>query len=646
MKMKHLIMGTAGHVDHGKTSLIKALTNIDCDTHKEEKERGITINLGFSHLDLPSGISIGIIDVPGHKDFINTMVGGASGIDFVLFTIAADSGIMPQTIEHLNIIKTLNVKKIVFALTKIDLVDDELADLAKLEILELIENTQYNNSPIIGVSSVTKEGLSLLINTIEKLIPEIEEKNDNGIFRLYPDRIFSVAGIGSIVTGSVLSGKISVGNELLLLPDEKKLKVKSIQRHGKNIDTAYAGDRAAINVSGIKPDDFERGMLISDKKIEPNKMVDAVISSFENSSKLKLWSTMLFHSGTFESQVKIHLLNKDSLKPGDEAIVQIHLEKPATLLNTDKFILRNTSGDKTIGGGIIIDNNPLHHRKRTDKLIKNLTLLTESIKNENNSAELIKIELKKEGNPLSIKELSEKINKTTEEIITISEKSKAIIFYDGNTKIIVTSEIEAKFSDIILSEITEFHKQNYLFDTGVTASYLYGKLNTSKNKILKEYIIYLLSKLTKAQEVKVVNKTYTLSNYKATINDKTQQEINWLENIFIEYDLMKPVMSDIEEKAKEKNISKSKINTYLRYLVSKNKLVAYQYDYIHKSVINKIIEQTITELNKKPEGINLSEFRQVTGCSKKIIPALINIMKDNKIIASRPDGTHTIIYLP
>jgi len=638
-------MGTAGHVDHGKTSLIKALTNIDCDTHKEEKKRGITINLGFSHLDLPSGTSIGIIDVPGHKDFINTMVGGASGIDFVLFTIAADSGIMPQTIEHFNIIKTLNVKKIIFALTKIDLVDDELSDLAKLEILELIENTQYSDSPIIGVSSVTKTGLDTLVETIGKLIPDIEEKNDNGIFRLYPDRIFSVTGIGSIVTGSVLSGKISVGNELLLLPDEKKLKVKSIQRHGKSIDTAFAGDRAAINVSGIKPTDFERGMLLSNKPIETTQMIDAVIMSFENSPKLGLWSTMLFHSGTFESQVKIHLLNKDSLKSGDEAIVQIHLEKNATLLNLDKFIIQNTSGDKTIGGGIIIDYKPLHHRKRNDKLINNLTLLTESIKNENNSIELIIIELKKEGKPLSIKTLSEKINKTTEEIIEISEKSKDIIFYDGNTQIIVSSEIETKFTNTILSEIEEFHKQNYIFDEGVTSSFLFGKFNISKDKTTKTYIEQLLSELINKHLIKLVNKTYALINHKAKINDKTQEEINWLEKVFINYELMKPVMADVEKNAKEENISKSKLNTYLRYLVSKGIIIPFQRDFVHKSIINKVIEQTKVELTNKPEGINLSEFRQVTSCTKKIILVLVGIMVDKKIITTRLVDTRTIISL-
>lgn len=638
-------MGTAGHVDHGKTSLIKALTNIDCDTHKEEKERGITINLGFSHINLASGTSVGIIDVPGHKDFINTMVGGASGIDFVLFTIAADSGIMPQTIEHLNIIKTLNIKKIIFALTKIDLVDDEIADLAKLEILELIENTQYEHSPIVGVSSITKNGFDILIETIEKLIPEIEEKNDNGIFRLYPDRIFTVPGIGSIITGSVLSGNISVGSELILLPSEKKLKVKSIQRHGESIQTTFAGDRAAINVSGIKPIDFERGMLISDKTIETTQLIDATITKFDNSTDLKLWSTILFYSGTFVSQAKIHLLNKNTLKQNEEAIVQIHIEKPAILLNDDKFILRNTSGNITIGGGTVIDSMPLHHRKRPDKLINNLSILTESIKNKNNSLELIKIELKKEAKPLLLSYLAEKTNKTIDELIELSSKSKDIILYNNTSEIITNSEIENSYIDTILKEIEEFNKANYLFDEGATASFLFGKFNAGKDKVLKEYIEQLLVKLTEQKAIKKIANTWSLISHTAQIDKKTQDKIDWLENIFINFGLMRPVMADIENETKERDIYRNELNIYLRYLVSKRKLVVYQRDYIHKSIIDSITETVKAELVNKPDGVNLSEFRQITQCTKKIIPVLVGILESKGTINTRPEDTHTIVTL-
>ncbi len=637
-------MGTAGHVDHGKTSLIKALTNIDCDTHKEEKKRGITINLGFSHLNLPSGNSIGIVDVPGHKDFVNTMVSGASGIDFVLFTIAADSGIMPQTIEHLNIIETLDIKKIIFALTKVDLVDAELIDFVKIEILELIEKTKYKDSPIISVSNVTNYGLDHLTTEIENIIPSIEEKNDSGIFRMYIDRIFSLQGIGSIVTGSVLGGSISTLNEVYLLPNNKKLKIKSIQRHGETINTAFAGDRAAINISNLKPSEFEKGMLICNENIEKSAIADAFINIFDSKVELKLWSTLLFHTGTFESQVKVHLLNKNTLKYGETAIVQIHFEKHPILVNNDKFILRNSSGEKTIGGGICIDRNPLHHRKRTEKLITNLTLLNDNIQNEENLIELIKINLKKEGKALSINDLCKTLNKNENDIKETIGKSKEIMFHKEKN-IFVNIEIEAKTINLILEEITKYHKQNYLFSDGVSTTYLFGKFDITKDKIQKDYIEVLLEVMLNKNLIKKVNNTWILNNYTIEINQEIQKDIDFIEKLFLDYELQKPVLSEIEEKCFIQKITKDKLKIYIKYLISKNKLVAYQNEFIHKSFVNKIKEQVILELKTNTNGINMSEFRQLTNCSKKTIPIFVGILVNDKVIKTREEGTHLYISL-
>ncbi len=363
--MKHIIIGTAGHIDHGKTALIKAMTNIDCDTHKEEKIRGITINLGFSYLSLPNGESAGIIDVPGHKDFINTMVSGACGIDLVLLVIAADSGIMPQTVEHANIIKALGITKGIVALTKTDLVDDELIEMARYEISDFLDKTSIKDAEIIGVSSVTSSGIDKLINTIYKYIQEIEEKGSKGLFRMYIDRIFTVKGHGIVVTGSVLGGNIKIGQDIYLLPGiNQKLRIRSIERHGQSVDGVIAGDRAAINLTGLKNEDFKRGMIISDRQLYETKLLDAAISLFETSPPLPLWSNIIFISGTFESQARMHLLDKENLNAGDEAIIQIHLSKPGILLNSDRFIIRNSSGDITLGGGYVIDAAPLHHKKR------------------------------------------------------------------------------------------------------------------------------------------------------------------------------------------------------------------------------------------------------------------------------------------
>jgi len=640
-------MGTAGHIDHGKTALIKALTNIDCDTHKEEQKRGITINLGFSHIDLPSGNSIGIIDVPGHKDFINTMVSGAIGIDFVLLVIAADSGIMPQTTEHLNIIKSLGIEKGIVAITKIDLVDDDLVELAELEIMELFDTMGLNNFKIVPVSSVSGKGIDVLIETIDNLIPEIKEKNTTGIFRLYIDRLFTIKGIGSIVTGSVLSGQVNVGDDIYLQPEiNKKLKVKSIERHGKQEKTAFAGDRAAMNLSGLKKEDFKRGMLVSDKILEENELIDVNIKLFENAPELKLWSTVLFHAGTFECLAKVHLLEKEKAIAGSEIIAQIHLSKKAILFNKDKFIIRNSSDDRTIAGGYIIDNKPLHHRKRTPKLIENLRLLKSGFENENNLIELIKIELKKEKSAVLLSYISEKIHQTEEEIIAIIENDTEIIMYKNeNQKLLIENSVNNNFITQTLDYISEYHKQNYLISTGINANYLYGKFNLAKDKTQKIYIDLLLQKLVKDNIIKKIEGTYIMPDYKINISDEIHKNINWLKNKLKSYTLQLPVLKDIEEEAKEQNINPNELRMYYKYLTENKIIRQYKSDYVYADIYKEVKEKTINALKNKPEGINLSEFRQVVGSTKKIIPLLINLMLEDNIISSMEKQERTIISL-
>ena len=644
--MKHLVMGTAGHVDHGKTALIKALTNIDCDTHKEEKKRGITINLGFSHLDLPSGNSIGIIDVPGHKDFINTMVSGASGIDFVMLVIAADSGIMPQTTEHLNIIKSLGIDKGFVALNKTDLVDDEIVELASIEISELLEQNNLN-FPIVPVSAHTGKGLDTIIHTIEKIIPEIPEKEKFGAFRMYIDRLFTVKGAGSVVTGSVLSGSVKLGDELFLQPFvNKALKVKTIQRHGKNVDSVEAGDRAALNLSGLKKEDFKRGMIISDKIHETSEMIDVAINLFDNAKELKLWSTVLFHAGTYESQARMHLLDKDTVKAGETVIAQIHLEKPGIFFNKDKFVLRNSSGDKTIAGGIIIDNKPLHHRKRKPELIEKLTKLYQNIENSSQTDMLVDTELRKERLPMELESLAERINVDVLDLKNnISSNSNFAVYQSGNSEFVVLQEFENEISNFIITELKNYHKKYPVLEEGVGTNYFTGKLSNSKNKLFKKYIELLLQKLNKKLLIEKKNGTWILQGHKPEIDENTQNEIDWLKKIFIDYQLQKPVLHDIEKLANERGISKEKLKTLLKYLENTQFLIKHNQDYIAGEIVNNVKNMLKEHLKSKPEGINLSEFRQLTSCTKKTIPLLIGILESQKFIKSHPEGTHTIIQL-
>ncbi len=633
--MKHLIMGTAGHIDHGKTSLIKALTNIDCDTHKEEKRRGITINLGFSYLNLPNGESIGIIDVPGHKDFINTMVSGACGIDFVLLVIAADSGIMPQTIEHINIITALGIKKGIVALTKIDLVDDELIEMAKSEISEYLKKTSLKDAPIVGVSAITEAGKDDLIKSIEKIITEVDEKESTSLFRMYIDRIFSVKGFGSVVTGSVLSGSIQTKDEVLLLPgNNEKLRIRSIERHGKPVESVVAGDRAAINLIGLNNEDFERGMIISNKFLEETSMIDAQVSLFDNNISLPLWSNITFHTGTFDCQARMHLINKATIQPNEEAIVQIHLRKPGIFINKDKFIIRNSSGDITLGGGFVMDAAPLHHRRRTPKLIDSLTQLSEHILSEQSIKEMINGELKKEFKPFSIEEISNKLNIPVDEIKNEINKGRCNfgVYKSTESVILISAGNDNSFQEKLLNILKEHHEKNKIFPNGLDVNEITGKVGFSKLKTEKLYIELLLQKMLSANLVEKYKNTWIIAGHKPVLDNQTKKEIDWLENEIKRYETEKPILTEIEEKAINNKIQKNKLKMYLSYLASVDKIQIFQNDFVHSSIINKFRINLLKKLSAKNEGLDFNEFKEIVVGTKKFRAILTDMFENEKII--------------
>jgi len=628
--MKHLILGTAGHVDHGKTALIKALTNIDCDTHKEEKERGITINLGFSHLTLPSGEAVGIVDVPGHKDFIKTMVAGAFGIDIVLLVVAADSGVMPQTAEHLQIIDMLGVKHGIVVLNKIDLVDEEMAELAEMEIAEFLEGTSFENAPIVGVSSVTGEGLDKLVEKITEIIPKIEERKSADYFRMYIDRIFNVKGIGFVVTGSVLEGELKTGKELFLLPGKsKKVKVRNIERHGETTDKVYSGDRAAINLAGLKSEDYQRGMVLCDKQIEETAMIDATYTLFDVNYEPGIWSKVLFFSGTFECGAKVHLLDKDILKAGETAIVQIHLEKPAILVNGDRFIIRNSSNDLTLGGGVVIDTSPLHHRKRTPVLLENLKNLVEATLNSDNLFNLIKIELKKENAPVFAQSIAEKLNKTEKEIIDECDHNNdgsVIRFLYSGKSILTTNDIRKEYHEKILNILEQQHQKNPILEEGFDTKELYGKFGFTKNEAGKGFVDMLMEQMLKEGLIKRVGSSFALSNHTVKIDNKTQEQLDWLENVLKETGIDLPDSDKVEEMALSKNIKKERLKMLLKYLARQDKLVFYQGDYLHKTVVDKCRKILLSDLKNKELGINEKEFRLLLNTTKKFIQVILGIL--------------------
>ena len=311
-QMKHFVLGTAGHVDHGKTALIKALTGIDTDRLKEEKERGITIELGFASLTLPSGQTLGIVDVPGHEKFIKNMVSGAAGIDLVMMVIAADEGIMPQTKEHLNICSVLGISKGIIALTKIDLVEKDWLKLVQSEIIEFLQGTFLEGAPIVPVSAIKQEGLTDLTRALETATSHINEKTDDGIFRLPVDRVFTMKGFGTVVTGTLVSDHIKTGDDIQILPQNITTRIRGIQVHNRTVEEARSGQRTAINLQGIEKSAIERGdVLVRPQTVWPSQRLDVLVEFLASNSKnLKNRALVRLHTGTSEIIARIILLRK------------------------------------------------------------------------------------------------------------------------------------------------------------------------------------------------------------------------------------------------------------------------------------------------------------------------------------------------
>ena len=368
---KHIVLGTAGHIDHGKTSLIHALSGMHTDRLPEEIKRGITIELGFAQIELSEDLRVSIVDVPGHEKFVHHMVAGVSGMDLIVLVIAADEGIMPQTREHLAICRLLGVQHGLVALTKIDLVDDEWLQLVQEDIQEQLMGTFLQNAPVAPVSSQTGFGLDNLRQTLAALAQIVKPRNTKGIFRLPVDRIFTIKGFGTVVTGTVISGSLLNGETVDIIPGKQTSKIRGFQVHGQKVDQIVAGQRAAINLQNIDKGLIHRGLvLVRPQTIPKTLKIDAECMLLKSTAKpLKNRSLVRFHSGTAEIICRIVLMDRDVLNPGETAFVQFRLTEQAAALPDDRFVIRSYSPVITIGGGRILDVEPFKHKRMASSTI-------------------------------------------------------------------------------------------------------------------------------------------------------------------------------------------------------------------------------------------------------------------------------------
>ena len=374
--MKHVIIGTAGHVDHGKTVLVKALTGTDTDRLAEEKRRGITIEPGFARLDWPDGTQAGIVDVPGHEKFIKNMLAGAGGIDLAMLVIAADEGVMPQTVEHMDILSLLGVQGGLVVLTKAELVDDDWLEFVRRQALELTEGTFLEGTPILAVSAVTGQGIPELRDALYRLVQEAREKSALAPFRLPIDRVFSVDGFGTVVTGTLTEGAVRVGDAVELVPSGLQSRVRTLQVHGESVDAAYAGQRAALNLTNLQKTEIHRGdAAVRPGSVRPSRMLDVRLRCLESAKRTVLdGSQVHLYHGTSVHLAKAVLLDRDELRPGESCLAQLRLTEPMAVKQGDRFVIRFYSPVETIGGGKVLDPRPLRHKRHDPVVLDSLIL--------------------------------------------------------------------------------------------------------------------------------------------------------------------------------------------------------------------------------------------------------------------------------
>ena len=457
--MANIVIGTAGHVDHGKTTLIKALTGIETDTTKEEKKRGMSINLGFAYLDLTHGRRVGIVDVPGHEKFIKNMVAGLPGINLVLLVIDAGEGVMPQTREHIDILSLLGVKNFLIVLTKIDTVDEELRELAVEDIREQLADTALKDAEIVETDAISGKGISELRNKIEEWADKVPEAAEDGKARLNVDRVFSVKGFGTVVTGTLLDGPVSVGDELTVYPGKKKTRIRNIQVHETDVKRVTSRHRTALNLANITTDDIERGDVLSvSDQLQPTWMLDVKISCLKHAAApVGLWDRVRLLIGTREVMARAVPIGTERIEPGQEGFLQLRLETEQVVVKErDRFILRTYSPMHTIAGGEILDAAPKKHRRFKADVLASL-----KTKEEGNLADIMEdFLIHKKQSFTTEKDLAEYTDMTGEELqselTALSDAGKLLHISLGYIHTDVYKKIKGQAVQILLSYHQKF----------------------------------------------------------------------------------------------------------------------------------------------------------------------------------------------
>ncbi|HOK06690.1 MAG TPA: selenocysteine-specific translation elongation factor [Syntrophales bacterium] len=631
----NIILGTAGHVDHGKTTLVKALTGVDTDRLKEEKERGITIELGFAPLRLPGGANVAIVDVPGHERFVKNMVAGAAGIDLVALVIAADEGVMPQTREHLAICSLLGIRKGLVALTKVDMVDDEWRSLVMEDVREFLNDTFLRGAPIVPLSAVTGEGLPEFLAALTKVAAEVERRADLGIFRLPVDRVFTMKGFGTVVTGTLISGRTKVGADVEIMPAGIKAKIRGIQVHNEAVEGAEAGQRTALNIQGLDRTAIARGDILTDPGfLRPSRRLDIHLHYLEaNPKALKDRSPVRFHAGTSEIIARLHLLGADSVPPGGETFAQLLLEKPTALVGGDHYVLRSYSPVTTIGGGVVLDPEASKHRRQEKTLERDLRTLLEGP-----AADKAAVILNRCGlHGATERQIVVRTGIARPRLRTILEdmfSKKEAFLVDPDERLAVAAAPYTNLRDTLLGAIHLYHEKNPLKE-GMPREEL---RSTAGVYIHPRLFAMVLRDLEKADLVIVDREYVRLPQHRVKLAGDLEELSRIIPAVIKEAALAPPTVREIMERfpGREKAVQ-----DVLAVLIKDGILVKVTEDLYYDRGVLEDLKEDYRSLLLRDGKATPASFKELTGLSRKFIIALMEYFDRVKLTIRT--GEHRIL---
>jgi selenocysteine-specific elongation factor len=628
--MKSVIVGTAGHIDHGKTALVKALTGIDADRLEEEKRRGITIDIGFAHLELPapdgSKIRLGFVDVPGHERFVRNMLAGVGGIDLVLLVVAADEGIKPQTREHFDICRLLAIRRGITVLTKSDAVDAETLEVVRLEVEDFVRGSFLDTtldparSPMVAVSSLTGAGLDELKSALAKVASEVTAKNSAALARLPVDRVFTMKGFGTVVTGTLVAGTIRKEEELEVFPSGKRVRVRGVQVHGSPAEAAIAGQRTALNLAGLSTEDLARGMtLATADTFRSTSRVDALLSLLPSAKPFKDGARVHFHAYTTETiaEARLHRTKEHGikqLKPGDEAYAQLRFAEPMLLLPGDRFIVRQFSPVVTIGGGVVLDASPATRKQRAEDATAFLKIMREG-----SPEQVLAARVARRGViGLRLDDIPGEMNIRREEAAELAAKAGLV----WCNPVFVAPATFAEVKADVLRALKKFHDANPLV-AGMSKEELRDRINLGP-----EVFYHVLGKLAEEKKLEVAGELVHLPGRGVVMKDEEAESKKIIEQAFASAGLKVPSLKEVLAGLKVDKIRAQKIVTLLlreKVLIKISEELVF-----HQSALIDL-RHKIAALKTTAPKIDVARFKDMTGVSRKYAIPLLEYLDRERV---------------